>query len=121
MRKGRFAILQPMHLELSSSQQFFFRYEMKFTEPNGQIHVLRPVASTSSVVFKFLSSGMGTIKLGMLYSTGWITVDEINFIVQGEIKHLKFKVDNKEEYALVENQIYEFALSTSYQPYQMFR
>ena len=90
------------------------------THPDGRKDL---VGANRTLSYIFSSRGKANIELGVNYTTGWISTDKVDFIVQGAINGLKLKLDSSEVSLLVKtesNQI-EFHLETADQPYQIKR
>ena len=71
--------------------------------------------------YSFLSRGISTVKLGMKFSTGWISADEASVTVQGQIIGLQLKIDQSiaSVYKKEEGLYMQFRLSDVEQPYQI--
>ncbi|XP_065069836.1 uncharacterized protein LOC135694887 isoform X2 [Rhopilema esculentum] len=95
-------------------------YYFKMTHPDGTKDL---VMANGTLSYIFSSRGKATIELGVNYSTGWISTDKVDFIVQGPINGLKLKLDSSEVSPLVktESSVIEFHLETADQPYQIKR
>ena len=96
------------------------RYYLKINEPNGT-EIIQDMNRT--VMYTFISHGKGIVELGLNYSTGWLSTDKLEAVIQGPIYGLKLTLDSSEvsPYVKQESLAIEFYVGTSVQHYQLKR